>query len=297
MKIIILSRGPKLYSTRRLEEASSERGHDVQIVNPLACYMNISTQDPKIHYKDQVLNEVDAVIPRIGHSVSFYGCAVLRQFEALGCYTLNSSIAITKCSDKLRCHQILSQKKIPMPTTAFAHATKTSSDLIDIVGGAPLIIKLLSGTQGKGVVLAESQKAAESVIEAFRVTDTYLLVQEYIKEASHTDLRCIVVGNEIVASMKRTASDGEFRANVHQGGTVSMVKITEQEKTIAIQAAKAMGIKVGGVDLIRGKEGSLVLEVNASPGLEGIEKATGIDVAGKIIEFLEKDSHNISKEV
>lgn len=289
MKIVILSRNEKLYSTSRLKETCIKRGHEVSIVDPLSCYMNISAKNPEIHYKNENLKDVDAVIPRIGGSILFYGTAVLRQFDALGAYSYNSSVAVSRCHDKLRSHQLLSQNKIPMPVTGFAHSTKSTEDLINLVGGAPLIIKLLSGTQGKGVVLAESKKAAESVIEAFRVMDAYLLVQEYIKEAKHTDIRCIVIGDKVVASMKRTASEGEFRANTHLGGVASPVEITKEEEEMAINAAKVLGVKVGGIDIIRSDQGSLVLEVNSSPGLRGIEAASQIDVADKIVEFMELD--------
>jgi len=290
MKIAILSCAPRLYSTRRLIEAGEARGHELEIINPLHCYMNISASCPEIHYKDRILTEFDAVIPRIGASITFYGTAVLRQFEMMGTYTVNTSISITRSRDKLRALQVLSRKGVGLPQTLFAHSTKKSEDLIELAGGPPVIIKLLQGTQGAGVVLAETKKAAESVIDAFRNLDAYFLVQQFIGEAEATDIRCVVVGEKVVASMMRTGKEGEFRSNLHRGGTAQKVKITPEERKTAIDAAKALNIRVGGVDLLRSSSGPMVLEVNSSPGLEGIENTTGIDVASRIIEYIEKNA-------
>jgi ribosomal protein S6--L-glutamate ligase len=288
MKIAILSRGPKLYSTKRLVEAGKVRGHDVEVINPLRCYMNITSHNPTVHYKEKALDYFDAIIPRIGASVTFYGTAVLRQFEMGGVFAVNESVAITRSRDKLRCLQLLAKKGIGMPVTGFGSSTKMTADIIKLVGGAPCIIKLLEGTQGKGVVLAETQKAAESVIELVSGTSANYLVQEFIKESSGTDIRCFVIGDKVVASMKRTATDGDFRSNLHRGGKAEMIKISPEERTTALRAAKAMGLNVAGVDIIRSNHGPLVLEVNSSPGLEGIEKYTEKDVAGLIIEFVEE---------
>ncbi len=295
MKIGILSRSHKIYSTRRLVEAAQRRGHDVKVINVLKCYMNITSNSPDVHYKDNVLDEkldFDAVIPRIGASVTRYGTAVLRQFEVGGVYSVNESIAISRSRDKLRAHQLLARKGIGMPVTSYAHSANATSDLIKFVGGAPLIVKLIEGTQGKGVLLAETNKAAESLINAFINLHTDFFVQEYIKEAEGKDIRCFVIGDKVVASMRRTAKEGDFRANVHSGGTVEVVKLKPEERAIAVRAAKVIGLDVAGVDIIRSVHGPLVLEVNSSPGIEGIEKATGKDVAGAIIEYIEKDCQN-----
>lgn len=288
MKIAILSRGPKLYSTRRLVEAAKKRGHEVRVINTTKCFMNINSVDNEIHYDDEIIN-VDAVIPRIGASITFYGTAVVRQFEMSGVYALNGSLAITRARDKLRAHQILSKKKLGMPITGFAHSTSNTSDLIKIAGGAPLVIKLLEGAQGKGVILAETKKAAESVIDAFRGLDAHFLIQEFIKEAGGADVRCFVIGDKVVATMMRKATDGDFRSNLHSGGVATAVKITPAERKTALAAAKAMGLDIAGVDLIRSERGPLVLEVNSSPGLEGIEKISGKDIAGMMIEHMEKN--------
>jgi len=288
MKIGILSRAPRLYSTRRLVEAAKIRGHEVEVIDPLRCYMNIASLKPRVHYRERALNDFDAIIPRIGASITFYGTAVLRQFEMSGCFSCNESIAITRSRDKLRSLQIMAKKGIGLPVTGFAHSTKMTGDLIDLVGGAPLVIKILQGTQGKGVVLAENRKAAESVIEMLRSVDAHFLVQEYIKEAGGADIRCFVVEDKVVAAMKRQGAEGEFRSNLHRGGTASAIKITPQERMTAVAAAKAMGLNVAGVDLLRGNHGPLVMEVNSSPGLEGIEGSTNKDVAALIIEFIEK---------
>lgn len=287
MKIAILSKGPRLYSTSRLVEAGKKRGHQVEVFNPLKCYMSISARMPKVHYQDRVLNDYDAVIPRIGASITFYGTAVLRQFEMGGSYAVNESVAISRSRDKLRSLQLMAKKGIGLPVTSFAHATKDPGNLLKLVGGAPCIIKLLEGTQGKGVVLAENKKAAESVIDLVSGTRSNFLVQEFIGESSGTDIRCFVVGEKVIAAMKRTGAEGDFRSNLHRGGTAEVVKITPEERQVAIKAAKAMGLNVAGVDLIRSNHGPLVLEVNSSPGIEGIERATGKDVATKIIEFIE----------
>lgn len=290
MKIGILSQNASLYSTSRLVKAAEARGHQVQVVDPLICFMDITSHRPTVYYRNRKLDDFDAIIPRIGASVTFYATAVLRQFEMMGVYCLNESVAISRSRDKLRALQLLARKGIGMPVSGFAHSTKMSSELIKLVGGAPLVIKLLEGTQGKGVVLAETQQAAESVIDAFRDLDEYFLVQEFIKEAEGADIRCFVVGGKVVASMMRKAKSGEFRSNLHRGGSAMAVKLTPEERKSALRAADAMGLNVSGVDIIRSKHGPLVIEVNSSPGLEGIEKATGKDVATSIIEYIEKNS-------
>lgn len=290
MKIAILSRRTKLYSTLRLVEAAKKRGHVVDVIDTLRCYMNIASHKPSIHYKGKRLPHFDAVIPRIGASITFYGTAVLRQCEMMGIFPVNESVAISRSRDKLRSLQLLSRKGIGLPITGFAHSPDDTQDLIRMVGGSPVVIKLLEGTQGKGVVLAETPKAAESVIEAFAGLKVNILVQEYIKEAEGTDIRCFVVGGRVVASMKRIAKPGEFRSNIHQGGSGSPVKITRDERQTAIKAAQILGLNVAGVDILRSNHGPLVLEVNSSPGLQGIEAATKIDVADKIIEFIEHNA-------
>ncbi len=279
-----------MYSTRRLVEAAESRGHEVRVVDALRSYMNISSNNPTLHYKGEVIENVDAVIPRIGASVTFYGTAVLRQLEMMGVFPLNESVAITRSRDKLRSLQLLSRKGIGMPITGFANSPDDIPDLIKMVGGAPLVIKLLEGTQGIGVVLAETKKAAESVIEAFLGLNANIMVQEYIKEAGGADIRCLVVGGKVVAAMKRQAKEGEFRSNLHRGGSATLVKLTPAERKTAVKAAQIMGLNVAGVDLLRAERGPVVMEVNSSPGLEGIEKATGKDVAGMIIEFMEKNA-------
>lgn len=288
MKIAILSRNPKLYSTRRLVEAATDRGHEVRVLDHLRCYMNISSSKPTLHYRGEDLPLYDAVIPRIGASVTFYGTAVLRQLEMMGVYPVNESVAISRSRDKLRSLQLLSRKGIGMPVTGFANSPDDIQDLIKMVGGAPLVIKLLEGTQGIGVVLAETRKAAESVIEAFLGLNANIMVQEFIKEAGGADIRCFVVGNKVVAAMKRQGAEGEFRSNLHRGGSATLVKLTPDERKTAVKAAQIMGLNVAGVDILRSNRGPVVMEVNSSPGLEGIEKATGKDVAGLIIEFIAK---------
>ena len=288
MKIAVLSRNSSLYSTRRLVEEGRRRDHDVSVIDCLHCYMNISAENPGIHYRGRVLEGFDAIIPRIGASVTFYGTAVLRQFEMMGVFPLNESVAITRARDKLRSMQLLSRKGIGMPVTGFANKADDVPDLIRMVGGAPLVIKLLEGTQGIGVVLAETRKAAESVIEAFMGLKADILIQEYIKESGGSDIRCFVLGDKVIAAMRRQAPEGEFRSNLHRGGTASLVRITPSERRVAVAAAKAMGLNVAGVDLLRSSRGPLVMEVNSSPGLEGIEAATGKNIAGMILEFTER---------
>ena len=288
MKIAILSRNTNLYSTRRLVEASQQRGHSVRVVDTLKCYMDITSAHPAVWYKGEKLDEFDAVIPRIGASITRYGTAVIRQFEMMGIYCLTESVALGRSRDKLRALQLLARKGIGLPVTGFAHDIYDSQDLIRLVGGPPLIIKLISGTQGRGVVLAETISAAESVIDAFRELDAEVLVQEFIKEAAGSDIRCFVIGNKVVAAMQRHAKHGEFRSNLHRGGSATTVKITPQERATAIKAAQTMGLAVAGVDILRSTRGPLVIEVNSSPGLEGIEKATGKDVATKIVEYIEQ---------
>jgi len=290
MKIGILSRNPRLYSTRRLVEAGKERGHEVQVIDTLRCYMNMATARPSIHYKGAELEGFDAVIPRIGASITFYGAAVVRQFEMMGVFSVNESVAITRSRDKLRSLQLLARKGMGLPVTGFAHSPDDIPDLIDMVGGAPLVIKLLEGTQGIGVVLAETKQAAKSVIEAFMGLNVNIMVQEFIHEAGGADIRCLVVGEKVVAAMKRQGAPGEFRSNLHRGGSAEVIKITSAERLTAIGAARAMGLNVAGVDVLRSNHGPLVLEVNSSPGLGGIEQATGKDVAGMIVEFIEREA-------
>lgn len=288
MNIVILSRNRKLYSTRRLVEAGEERGHTMRVVDPLRCYMNISSHKPEIHYQGEVLEMPDAVIPRIGASVTFYGTAVVRQFEMMGVFPLNESVAISRSRDKLRSLQLLARKGIGLPVTGFGYSPDDNQDLINLVGGAPLVVKLLEGTQGRGVVLAETNKAAESVIDAFRGLNAYFLTQEYIREANGADIRCFVVGDKVVGAMIRQAKDGEFRSNVHRGGSVRAIRITPEERSTAVRAARIMGLNTSGVDIMRSNHGPVVLEVNSSPGLQGIEKATSKDIAASVIQFLEK---------
>lgn len=289
MKIALLSRNRRLYSSRRLIEAATERGHSVTVLDALRCYMNIASHKPTIHYRGEELPDFDAVIPRIGASITFYGTSVLRQFEMMGVYPLNESVAVSRSRDKLRSLQLLSRRGLGMPVTGFADKPDDVKDLIKMVGGAPLVIKLLEGTQGIGVVLAETAKAAESVIEGFMGVQANILVQEYIKEAGGADIRCLVIGGKVVAAMKRQAVAGEFRSNLHRGGSASLIKITPEERSTAVRAARVMGLNVAGVDILRSNHGPVIMEVNSSPGLEGIESATGKDIAGMIIEFLEKN--------
>lgn len=287
MKIGILSTSPKIYSTARLVEAGKALGHEMQVINHKRCYMSIASMNAAVHFRGESIGDLDAVIPRIGASVTFYGTAVLRQFEMMGVYPVNESVAISRSRDKLRSLQLLARKGIGLPVTGFAKEPDDISDLIDMVGGAPLVVKLLQGTQGMGVVLAETKKAAESVIQAFYGLDANILVQEFIKEAGGADIRCLVVGDKVVGAMKRQGAPGEFRSNLHRGGTASLEKITPQERSVARQAARVMGLNVAGVDILRSAHGPVVMEVNSSPGLEGIEAATGKDIASAIIKFIE----------
>ncbi|NES75884.1 MULTISPECIES: 30S ribosomal protein S6--L-glutamate ligase [unclassified Okeania] len=290
MKIAILSTDPTLYSTKKLLEAGKKQGHKVQVIDYLRCYMNITSMKPQVIYMGEPLEGFDAIIPRIGASKTFYGTAVVRQFEMMGVFTPNPSQGISRSRDKLHCLQLLAREGIGLPVTGFAHSTKDIDGLINTVGGAPLVIKLLEGTQGIGVVLTETYQAAKSVIEAFRGLDANILVQEFIEEAGGADLRCFVVGDKVIASMKRQGAEGEFRSNLHRGGKAEKIKLTPEECSTAVRSAKAMGLRVAGVDLLRSNHGPVVMEVNSSPGLEGIEAATGVDVSGKIIEFLEKNA-------
>ena len=289
LRIAVLSQNPELYSTRRIVEACRARNHDPIVIDPLRCYMNITSHQPRIYYREKALDDFDATIPRIGASVTFYGCAVLRQFEMMGVYSLNESVAITRSRDKLRSLQLLSKKGIGLPITGFANSTKMTDNLIDLVGGPPLVIKLLEGTQGVGVVLAETRKAAESVIEAFRGLKANFMVQEFIKEANGEDIRVFIIDGEIVATMRRQAREGEFRSNLHRGATSQMIRIEPEEEELAIRAVQLLGLQVAGVDILRSKRGPLILEVNASPGLEGIEGTTGVDIANEIIHLVERE--------
>ncbi|MDT8398286.1 MAG: 30S ribosomal protein S6--L-glutamate ligase [Pseudomonadales bacterium] len=293
MKIGILSRNRNLYSTQRLVEAARNRGHEVRVVDVLKCYMNITANDPVVYFQHGDTVEAlqfDAVIPRIGASITAYGCAVLRQFEVGQVYSINESIAITRSRDKLRAHQLLARKGIGQPVTSYAHSAKATDKLIESVGGAPMILKLTQSTQGNGVLLAETRKAAEALINAFRGIGSDFLVQEYIKESGGSDIRCLVVGDKVIASMQRTAVKGEYRANLHRGGTAQAIRLSPEERRLAVKAASVMGLDLAGVDIIRSAHGPLVIEVNSSPGLEGIEKTTGVNIADKIIEYMEKDS-------
>ena len=286
MKIAILSRNVSLYSTRRLKEAALERGHDVAVVDYLRCYMEITARRPKVLYKGKEVRP-DAVIPRVGATYTFYGAAVVRQFELADVFTVNSSQAISRSRDKLRSMQLLSRAGVGLPTTSFAHSTQDIDGILEVVGGPPVVVKLLEGTQGLGVILAETRKAAESVIGAFRQLDANILVQEYIEEADGADIRAFVVGGKVVAAMKRQGAEGEFRSNLHRGGTSEVVELTPNQNAAAIRAAKTMELNVAGVDLIQSKEGPMILEVNSSPGLEGIEGVSDVDIADSIIEFIE----------
>ena len=294
MKIGILSRNKNLYSTRRLVEEAQKREHHVRVIDVLKCYMNITANEPTVHYQvsEKIVEPLnfDAVIPRIGASITTYGCAVLRQFEVSHTYAINESIAITRSRDKLRAHQLLARKSIGQPVTSYAHSAKATDNLIESVGGAPLILKLTNSTHGNGVLLAETKKAAEALINAFRGIGSDFLVQEFIKEAGGSDIRCFVVGDKVIAAMQRSAAKGEYRSNLHRGGTAEVIKLNPDERRLAVRAAKVMGLDLAGVDIIRSAHGPLVIEVNSSPGLEGIEKATGINVAEKIIQYIEKDS-------
>ncbi len=299
MKIAVLASNPDLYSNKRLMEAGIERGHEMHFITIRNCYMDITARKPEIHYRGgETLKKFDAVIPRVSPALTFYGTAVLRQFEMQGAYCLNGPVSITRAQDKLRTMQLLcNSKDVDIPRTGFANSPLDTKDLIKTVGGAPVVIKLLEGTQGKGVVLAETAKAAESVINAFKSLKANILVQEFIKESAGVDLRCFVVGDKVVASMERHAAEGEFRANIHLGGTGHKVKITPQERKIAVAAAKVVGLKVTGVDMIRSNDGPKVIEVNSSPGLEGVEGTTGKDIAGLMIEHIEKQVEKRKKKI
>jgi ribosomal protein S6--L-glutamate ligase len=287
MKIAMMTQNANLYSHKRLKEAAEARGHELDFINTLRCYMNIASRRPEIYYNGEKLPVYDAVIPRIGASVTFYGLAVLRQFEMQGVFPLNESVGIGRSRDKLRSMQLLARDGIGLPVTTFAHDPKVTEEVLKLAGGAPLVIKLLEGTQGIGVVLADTDRSAKSVIEAFRGAGVNILVQEFIKESAGTDIRALVVGGKVIAAMKRTGAEGEFRSNLHRGGSAKTIKISPEERSTAIRAARSMGLNVCGVDMLRANHGPVVMEVNSSPGLEGVEKATGIDIAGKIIEFIE----------
>jgi len=290
MKIALLCRNAELYSHKRLIEAAQERGHRIDVINHLRCYIDIASGDPEIHYKGESLKGYDAVIPRIGASVTFFGTAVLRQFEMMGVYPVNESVGISRSRDKLRSMQLLAREGIGLPVTVFAHRTSDASELLNIAGGAPVIIKLLEGTQGIGVVLGETTKAAESIVQAFGGTNTNILVQQFVKEANGEDIRCIVVGEKVVAAMMRKGKEGDFRSNLHRGGSAEAIKITPEERKTALRSANAMGLNFCGVDMLRSNNGPVVMEVNSSPGLEGVEKATGIDIASQVIAFIEKNA-------
>ena len=288
MKIALMCQNAKLYSHQRLIEAAEERGHTIDVIRTLNCYMNIASRRPEIYFNGESLTGYDAVIPRIGASVTIYGLAVLRQFEMMGVFPLNESVAIGRSRDKLRSMQLLARDGVGLPVTAFAHDARQAGEVVKLAGGAPVVIKLLEGTQGIGVVLADTERSAKSVIEAFRGANVNILAQEFIKESAGTDIRAIVVGGKVVAAMKRTGEAGEFRSNLHRGGSAKLIKISPEERSTAIRAAKSMGLAVCGIDMLRANHGAVVMEVNSSPGLEGVEKATGLDVAGMIIQHLEK---------
>jgi ribosomal protein S6--L-glutamate ligase len=290
VKIALMARNPNLYSHQRLVTAAEERGHEIDIIDTMRVYINIASHRPEMRYKGDKLEGYDAVIPRIGASVTFFGTAVLRQFEMMGVYPLNESVAINRSRDKLRSLQLLARRGIGLPVTVFAHSTSQADDILQILGGAPVVIKLLEGTQGIGVVLGETSSAAKSMIQAFGGLKAHILVQEFIKEANSQDIRCLVVGERVVASMMRRGAEGDFRSNLHRGGNAEPVRITPEERSTAVRAARVMGLNVCGVDLLRSNHGPVVMEVNSSPGLEGVEKATGVDVATKIIIFLEKNA-------
>ncbi len=289
MKIAMLARNANLYTHQRLKDVADQRGHELQIINTLRCYMNIASRRPEIYYNGERLAGFDAVIPRIGASITFYGLAVLRQFEMAGIYPLNESVAIGRSRDKLRSMQLLARDGVGLPVTTFAHDAKMTDEVLATAGEAPLVIKLLEGTQGIGVVLADTHRSAKSVVEAFRGANVNIMVQEFIKEAGGTDIRSIVVGGKVVASMKRTGAPGEFRSNLHRGGTAEAIRISSAERATAVRAAKTMGLNFCGVDMLRSSHGPVVMEVNSSPGLEGVEAATGQDLATVVIEFLEKN--------
>lgn len=288
MKIVVLSRKSSLYSTKRLVEAGMQRGHQVEVVNPLKCHIIIEQKTPSVLYHGKLLNDVDAIIPRIGASITFYGSAVVRQFEMMKVFTAIESQALMRSRDKLRSMQILSRAGLGMPKTVFTNYAKDIDGVMDAIGGAPVIIKLLEGTQGLGVVLAENRKAAKSVMEAFNGLKARVIMQEFIREAKGADIRAFVVDGKVVGAMKRQAKEGEFRSNLHRGGTATVIQLTVKERRAAIKAAGTLGLAIAGVDMLQSSRGPLIIEVNSSPGLEGIEKATDINIAGKIIQYLEK---------
>ncbi|MBM3518461.1 MAG: 30S ribosomal protein S6--L-glutamate ligase [Alphaproteobacteria bacterium] len=290
MRILILARAPNLYSHRRLVEAGRARGHEMRIINTLRCYMNITAHRPEVRYAGHPITGFDAVIPRIGQSITFYGLAVLRQFEMMGVYPVNESVAIGRSRDKLRALQLLARRGIGLPVTGYAHSPDDTDDLMRLVGSAPLVLKLIEGTHGQGVVLADTDRAAASMIDSFRGLKAHFLIQEFIEEARGTDVRCFVVGGKVIASMLRKGREGEFRSNLHRGGKATQVRITPEERSTAVRAARTLGLNVAGVDFLRSNHGPVVMEVNSSPGLEGIEGATGKDIAGAIIDFIEKNA-------
>ncbi len=290
MKLALMCKNETLYSHTRLVEAAQKRGHDIDVIDHMRCYINITSNAPSVRYMGKKLPKYDAVIPRIGASVTFYGCSVLRQFEMMGVWPVNESVAVSRSRDKLRSLQLLARKGVGLPVTIFASRTGQAAEILEMLGGAPVIIKLIEGTQGIGVVLGETQRAAESIIEAFAGVNTNILVQEFIEEAGGEDVRCFVVGDKVVAAMLRKGKEGDFRSNLHRGGSATPVKITPEERKTAVTAAKAMGLNLCGVDLLRANRGPVVMEVNSSPGLEGIETATGIDVADLVIEFIERSA-------
>lgn len=295
LRIAILTQEPRNYSNRRMIEAAEARGHVIETIETGRCYMVINNHRPEVHYDKKALPRYDAIIPRIGSRMTFYGMAIIRQFESMGVYTLNPASGIGNSRDKLLAHQLLSQNRLGMPNTAFAKSSRDTTGILDLVGGSPVVVKLLESTQGKGVILAETKKAAAALIDAFRGLDAHFLVQEFIKEASGTDIRCFVVDGKVVGAIKRTAQAGEFRSNLHQGGKATKVRLTKEERQIAIKAAKVMKLTVAGVDILRSDTGPKILEVNSSPGLEGIETATGNDVAGAIIEAIEANVRTVFK--
>ena len=288
MKLVMLARNPSLYSHRRIVEAARSRGHDIDVINTLQVHMNVTSSRPTLWHGGRQLLQYDAVIPRIGASITHYGLAVLRQFEVQGVFPLNESVAIGRSRDKLRALQLLAREGIGLPVTAFAHGPRRAEDVIKEVGGTPCVIKLLEGTQGRGVILAETAASAKSIMEAFSAANMNILVQEYIKEAGGNDLRVLVVGGKVVASMLRTGKMGDFRANLHRGGKAEAVVISPDERRAAVRSAEVLGLNVAGVDLLRSNRGPVVIEVNSSPGIEGMEQASGADVAGAMIEFLER---------
>lgn len=288
MKIVVLSRNPNLYSTKRLIEAIDQRGHEGRVIDHLKCDIVMDDKGPSIFYIGERLTDIDAIIPRIGASVTFYGTAVVRQFEMMKVFSALDSLAITRSRDKLRSLQILSRSGVGMPKTAFTNYSKEENKVLKHIGDAPIVIKLLEGTQGLGVVLAETNKAAKSIVEAFESLKTRVILQQFIAEAGGADIRAFIVNGEVVGAMKRQGKEGEFRSNLHRGGQASVIKLSRAEKATALKATKSMGLAIAGVDMLQSKTGPMVLEVNSSPGLEGIEKATGVDIAGKIVEYIEQ---------